>query len=345
MGLRAKGESRARGGRPRQGTTAEEAAYIANRVAEARRQATAKATSAENVGEEEEGNEEDDEEDDEEPAEEGQEGLSGDEVAGSEATGNPNEEEFQVLEPPRRLRSRSNQERADDKETGGEHQGKEHQEVDPTKGAPSTIIPGETSLARASTDDYVHTGISPTREDIEGHVPATQVARGGDDPSQQVQPAPTSPAGGDKLMEVAVIAKAAAEEATKIAAVENPEHTNGNIQEAHAAMEEASGNQSEPARMDVDAAHTIDPSPVFVEQPVSAAPPIPPTSTETVTFQANLGGPSSFVTTELNFEEEVARILLPLAQQSTDAEDIANEQEDYVFLQAMAAGFKDAQDR
>ena len=52
----------------------------------------------------------------------------------------------------------------------------------------------------------------------------------------------------------------------------------------------------------------------------------------TVTFQANLGAPNLSGTAELNFEEELARILLPLAQRSTDDEDIANEQEYYTFL-------------
>ena len=59
--------------------------------------------------------------------------------------------------------------------------------------------------------------------------------------------------GGDEVVD---IAKAIAEEATNIAAIENLERTNGNIQEAHAAMEGAFGNWPELAKMDVDVAHT-----------------------------------------------------------------------------------------
>ena len=44
------------------------------------------------------------------------------------------------------------------------------------------------------------------------------------------------------LVEVAGITKSTAEEATKIAAGEILERTDGDTQEAHAAMEEASGN-------------------------------------------------------------------------------------------------------
>lgn len=43
--------------------------------------------------------------------------------------------------------------------------------------------------------------------------------------------------GGDELVEVAGIDKAAAEEAATIAAAENPERTDKDIQEAYAAME------------------------------------------------------------------------------------------------------------
>lgn len=75
---------------------------------------------------------------------------------------------LQDVPPPQTAAANSKAHSSGDiKEIGGEHKGKERQEVDPTKETPSTIVPGESSPARASTDDYVHTGISPMREDIE----------------------------------------------------------------------------------------------------------------------------------------------------------------------------------
>jgi hypothetical protein len=44
-----------------------------------------------------------------------------------------------------------------------------------------------------------------------------------------------------------------------------------------------------------------------------------------VPFQGVLGAPSSSSAADLNFEEEIAWIFLPLDQKSTDAEDIAKE--------------------
>jgi hypothetical protein len=191
------------------------------------------------------------------------------------------------------------------KEMGEVHQEEEHQEADLAKGSLSTIVPGSASPTRASTAEPVHTGAIPTTKNVEGSVPTTQVPMGGDVPPQQVptgnpliiaylsqnfgflflrfeshfypcflpwSTVPTSPEEGEELVEVADIAKAAAEEATKIAIAEGLEQVAGDIKEAPDEPEGSHGNKSEPTKMDVDELPTTNVTPYLVNQPAAATP-------------------------------------------------------------------------
>ncbi|XP_044363763.1 uncharacterized protein [Triticum aestivum] len=93
-------------------TTVEEEAYIASRVAEARRLEAARAAGAPEGTEDDDDDEEEDDADEEELAEERQEELGVGKVARAEITRKPEGEEPQVFELPCHLRSRGIQESA-----------------------------------------------------------------------------------------------------------------------------------------------------------------------------------------------------------------------------------------
>ena len=80
-------------------------------------------------------------------------------------------------------------------------------------------------------------------------------------------------------------------------------------------------------------------------QPAETTSHIPPSNIELVISQHELRDPSSFGTMEPNFDEEIAQILLPLIQRSTEADDATDSAEDLALMKAMAAGFKDVQER
>lgn len=66
---------------------------------------------------------------------------------------------------------------------------------------------------------------------------------------------------------------------------------------------------------------------------------------ELVISQHELGAPSASDTIEPNFDEEIAWILLPLTQRSPEVDDATVKAEDLAFLEAIAIGLKDAQER
>jgi hypothetical protein len=146
-------------------------------------------------------------------------------------------------------------------------------------------------------------------------------------------------------VEVAIIAMDAAEEAAKIATSKDLVPVAGNIREVPEEPEESHGNMPDLARMDVDEASvdTVMSNPA--NQSMATTLQIPPSSTELVISQHELGAPSSSGATGPNFDEEIARILLPLTHRSTEAEDAIDSAEDFSFLEAMAIGFKDVQER
>jgi hypothetical protein len=117
------------------------------------------------------------------------------------------------------------------------------------------------------------------------------------------------------------------------------------IREIPEEPEKSSGNTSDPARMDVDKAPVNTDTPNPDNQPVASTLQVPSSSLALITSQHESGAPSSSGTGGPNFDEEIARILLPLSQRTAEATDATDNAEDLAFMKIMAIGFKGVQER
>ena len=90
---------------------------------------------------------------------------------------------------------------------------------------------------------------------------------------------------------------------------------------------------------------------VVTDRPDPAAQPAMPTTqalTDILTLSAPQQGakaPSSSSARGPNFDDEIAQILAPFAQNTTEADNAPDSAADLAFLETMAASFKDVQDR
>jgi hypothetical protein len=156
--------------------------------------------------------------------------------------------------------------------------------------------------------------------------------------------APTSPEEGEILVEVADIAKEAADEAAKIAA---KEATNSAVEEAREVagdIRESSGDTSAPIQTSTEMVV------VAADKPDSVAQPAAPTAqalTDALilaTPQQGSEAPSLSGTRELNFDEEIARILASIPKSTLESNKATDSTADLAFLETMAAGLRDVQE-
>ena len=146
-------------------------------------------------------------------------------------------------------------------------------------------------------------------------------------------------------MEVAHIAKVAAEEASKIAAGENLVQIAHDAGETPGETEKPLGNRADPDRMDVEEAPINTDAPNPDNQPPASIFKASPSSLVLFVSQRESRAPSSSGTTRLNFDEEITRILFPFADRATESTDATDRAEDLAFLEIMAIRFKGIQER
>lgn len=140
------------------------------------------------------------------------------------------------------------------------------------------------------------------------------------------------------LEEVANIGKDAAAEALKIATEEGHVEAPKEIQEAPEGEEEVPGSTTGPI-MEVEEKVPLqsDTSNLRVTFPASSLAMIVAHPTPTA--------PSSSVIAGADFSEEISRILAPLTQRTKEASDPGDRSKDLVFLETVAVGLKEVQER
>lgn len=71
----------------------------------------------------------------------------------------------------------------------------------------------------------------------------------------------------------------------------------------------------------------------------------PASSLVMIVAHPTLTAPSSSVLARVNFDEEISRILAPLTQKAKEASDPRDRSKDLVFLETVAIGLKEVQER
>jgi hypothetical protein len=139
---------------------------------------------------------------------------------------------------------------------------------------------------------------------------------------------PTSPEEGEIMVDIEEIAKGAAEEAANISAQEAATPAIEKAREAPTELEKPSGNTSGLVTADVG------------KDKQALAGPLEPTIQ-----QLEFGAPSSSGAGEPTFEDAIAGILVPFSRNATATDSPDDSDADLVFLETMAASFKDVQNR